>query len=206
MNVAIINYGVGNLASVRRALEDLGATPSIVSAPAALAQVDRIVLPGVGAFAEGMKRLSEGGWVPALREAGGRGTPLLGICLGMQLLGTGSDEGDGAEGLDLIPGRVQRLDSLGCTLRIPHVGWNEVAYRRSDRLFGDIPDGSDFYFVHSYALAPDRDEDVLATTPYGCDIVTAVRRRHVFGCQFHPEKSSRAGRQLLRNFLEHPTC
>lgn len=206
MNVAIVNYGIGNLASVRRALEDLGATPILAAEPGALSGCDRIVLPGVGAFAEGMKGLARGGWVAALRDAAGRGTPLLGICLGMQLLGTASDEGDTVEGLDLIPGRVRRLDSLGCTLRIPHVGWNEVAYRQSDRWFCAIPDGSDFYFVHSYALVPNREADVLATTPYGGDIVAAVRHQHVFGCQFHPEKSSRAGRQLLRNFLDYPAC
>jgi imidazole glycerol-phosphate synthase subunit HisH len=207
VKVAIVNYGMGNLASVRRALEDIGAEACIADHPAAAYQANRVVLPGVGAFSQGMHNLAAGGWVDALRDMVLRQhKPLLGICLGMQMLATHGEEGGGAEGLGLIAGRVRRLDALGCSLRVPHVGWNEVAHRARDPLFAGIPSATDFYFVHSYALVPDDPADVLATTPYGCDLVSAVRSGHVFGCQFHPEKSSKAGRQLLQNFVGYVPC
>ena len=139
--------------------------------------------------------------------------PLLGICLGMQLLATTSMEGiadntsNGAVGLNFIPGRVESLRSLGCSLRIPHVGWNAVKCHTEVRgLFDGIPDGTDFYFVHSYAFVPDRPDHVLATTMYEVPVTAAVRAGHIWGTQFHPEKSSRAGFRLLRNFIENPTC
>ncbi|MFA5908695.1 MAG: imidazole glycerol phosphate synthase subunit HisH [Vicinamibacterales bacterium] len=207
MRVAIVNYGMGNLASVRRALEDLGADAFVAAAPASLADANRIVLPGVGAYSEGMKGLAAGGWLAALHDAvGQQRKPLLGICLGMQMLASGSDEGEAVPGLGFVPGQVKRLDTIGCRLRVPHVGWNEVRYRADDELFAGIPDGSDFYFVHSYAVVPAMAAHLLATTPYGCEVSAAVRNGNVFGTQFHPEKSSKAGRQLLRNFLDYRPC
>lgn len=207
MKVAIVNYGMGNLASVRRALEDIGAQPYIADHPAALYEANRIVLPGVGAFAQGMQCLIDGGWVDALRDVVTRQhKPLLGICLGMQMLASAGDEGGTARGLGFVPGQIRRLDALGCHLRLPHVGWNEVVYRTTDEFFNQIPDASDFYFVHSYALVPEQAEHVLATTPYDCDLASVVRHGNIFGCQFHPEKSSKAGRQLLRNFLSYVPC
>lgn len=207
MKVAIINYGMGNLASVRKAIEDAGADPFIANHPSALYDADRIVLPGVGAFPEGMAHLRHGGWVEALIDVvTTQGKPLLGICLGMQMLATVGHEGGANQGLDFISGQVCRLDSLGCTLRIPHVGWNEVKYRAEDILLNGIPDVSDFYFVHSYAFVPDSSESLIATVPYGIDVAAIVRKRHVFGCQFHPEKSSKAGRLLLKNFLSYSAC
>lgn len=207
MKVAIINFGMGNLGSVRRAFEDLGVEPVLANHPSSLFDANRIVLPGVGAFGEGMAHLRRGGWGDALNEVVvAQGRPLLGICLGMQMLATTGHEGGETQGLGMIPGRVQRLDELGCGLRIPHVGWNEVRYRTDDALFCGIPDASDFYFVHSYAFVPQASEDLIATVPYGIDIAAVVRRGHVFGCQFHPEKSSKAGRQLLRNFLSYLPC
>jgi glutamine amidotransferase len=205
MKVAVVNYGMGNLASVRAALRNLGADAFIADEPTAIADAARLVLPGVGAFSEGMGYLRDAGWVPALREAvTEQNKPLLGICLGMQMLASRSYEGGETAGLDLIPGQVRRLDALGCRLRIPHVGWNEVRLRTTDALFDGIPDGSDFYFVHSYVLVPDRNEFLVATTPYGCDVTAVVRNGNVFGCQFHPEKSSKAGRRLLENFMSQP--
>lgn len=207
MRVAIVNFGMSNLASVRRALEDIGADAYVTDDPAAINQANRIVLPGVGAFSEGMQSLAQAGWVHSLRHAViEQHKPLLGICLGMQMLGSRSFEGGVTEGLDLIPGEVRRLDTLGCELRIPHVGWNEVRYRTEDALFTGIPDGSDFYFVHSFGLVPKHDEYLLATAPYGYDVAAVVRKGNVFGCQFHPEKSSRAGRRLLRNFMDYVAC
>jgi glutamine amidotransferase len=207
MKVAIINYGMGNLASVRRALEDLGAEAYIADHPAALYEANRIVLPGVGAFSQGMKSLVDSGWFDALHDVVDRQhKPLLGICLGMQMLASAGEEGGPTRGLGFIPGKVSRLDTLGCGLRLPHVGWNDVSFKSHDALLGRIPDGSDFYFVHSYALVPERPEYVLATTGYGCELAAVVRNQNIFGCQFHPEKSSKAGRELLRNFLSYIPC
>jgi glutamine amidotransferase len=202
MKVGVVNYGMGNLGSVRRAFEDLGATVVIATEPSVLFYTDRIVLPGVGNFAEGMQRLRAGGWVEALNSlVREHQRPLLGICLGMQMLAAEGEEGGVTAALGFIPGRIRRIDALGCTLRVPHVGWNEVDYTAPEPLFAGVPDGSDFYFVHSYAFEPSDDRDVVARTDYGVPLVAAVRHGVVVGTQFHPEKSSRGGRQLLRNFL-----
>lgn len=207
MKVAIINYGMGNLGSVRRAFEDIGAEAYIANHPAAIYDANRVVLPGVGAFAEGMKCLSDAGWVDALHDVvTQQRKPLLGICLGMQMLASAGHEGGLSTGLGFVPGQVQRLDTLGCKLRIPHVGWNEVRYKRNDAIFNEIPDSSDFYFVHSYAFVPENDGHLIATVPYDLDVAAVVRNGNVFGCQFHPEKSSKAGRQLLKNFMSYLPC
>jgi imidazole glycerol-phosphate synthase subunit HisH len=206
VSVAIINYGMGNLASVRKALEDLGAHAFIADAPAQLEAAERAVLPGVGAFGEAMQRLHESAWPAALGALVGQGRPLLGICLGMQLLASTGEEGGETPGLGLIAGRVRRLDDLGCRLRIPHVGWNDIAPVGSDALLAHVAQGADFYFVHSFAFVPVDAAVVVARASYGVPIAAAVRCGAVMGTQFHPEKSSRAGRQLLRNFLDLPRC
>lgn len=207
MKVAIVNYGMGNLGSVRRALEDLGALPVVANHPGALFDANRLVLPGVGAFSEGMERLRAGGWVEAIqRQVRELGKPLLGICLGMQMLADDGEEGGATEGLGLVGGRVRRLDALGCQLRIPHVGWNDVRHAGTNPLFTHVAQGTDFYFVHSYAFRASTPDAVSATVEYGVPVTAAVRSRSVFGVQFHPEKSSRAGRQVLRNFLDHLPC
>ena len=212
MKVGVIDYGVGNLGSVLRALEELRVAPVLVNRAADLHATDCLILPGVGNFADCARLLEDGGWTAALRdEVHGYKRPLLGVCVGMQLLADSSTEGtaDGHDtpGLGFIPGRVQHLRALGCTLRVPHVGWNGITRTPgNDRLFKGIPDGTDFYFVHSYAFAAQDSADVLATTDYGVPVTAAVRRGHVWGTQFHPEKSSRAGFRLLRNFIEGPAC
>jgi imidazole glycerol-phosphate synthase subunit HisH len=214
MRVGVIDYGVGNLGSVLRALEELRARPILITCAIEVQTVDSLILPGVGSFSDCAKLLNNGGWVHALQdEVCANAKPLLGICLGMQLLATSSVEGidenesRSTHGLDFISGRVESLQSLGCDLRIPHVGWNEVkSCTSNNRLFDGIPDGTDFYFAHSYSFVPDDSLHVLATTDYGISITAAVRRGHIWGTQFHPEKSSRAGFQLLRNFIEHPKC
>lgn len=214
MRVGVIDYGVGNLGSVMRALEELCVTPVLITKSKDMNIVDSFILPGVGNFADCAKLLDDGGWMQALRqEVLLESKPLLGICLGMQLLASASMEGitdnapNGVAGLNFISGRVQSLRSLGCSLRIPHVGWNEVtSSTNAAGIFDGIPDGTDFYFVHSYAFVPDDPTHVLATTVYDIPVTAAVRRGHIWGTQFHPEKSSRAGFQLLRNFIENPTC
>lgn len=212
MKIGVIDYGVGNLGSVLRALEELRMAPVLVNRATDMHATDCLILPGVGNFTDCIALLEAGGWISALRdEVLGYKRPLLGVCLGMQLLADSSSEGavDGQEtpGLGFIPGRVQHLRSLGCSLRIPHVGWNGITRtRQDDHLFDAIPDGTDFYFVHSYAFTTQDPADVLATTDYGATVTAAVRRGHVWGTQFHPEKSSRAGFRLLRNFIEGPSC
>jgi glutamine amidotransferase len=214
MRVGVIDYGVGNLGSVMHALEELRVTPVLITRAIDMHTADSLILPGVGNFADCAKLLDDGGWVQALRdEVQVDGKPLLGICLGMQLLATTSMEGAegnaaiGTSGLGFIPGRVESLRALGCSLRIPHVGWNEIkSHTPSGVLFNGIPDGTDFYFVHSYAFVPENPKHVIATTLYDLPVTAAVRSGHIWGTQFHPEKSSRAGFRLLRNFIEHPIC
>ena len=214
MKVGVIDYGVGNLGSVMRALEELRVTPTLITCNMDMHAMDRLILPGVGNFSDCAQLLHKGGWAEALSdEVRGSGKPLLGICVGMQLLASSSMEGvdanasEGTVGLDLIPGRVKHLRTLGCGLRVPHVGWNSVSPTTSHGgLFDGIQKGTDFYFVHSYAFVTEVPADVLATTDYGIHVAAAVRRGNVWGTQFHPEKSSRAGFRLLRNFIEGPTC
>jgi glutamine amidotransferase len=214
MNVGVIDYGVGNLGSVMRAIQELGVAPTLVTRASDMSAMGCLILPGVGNFSESVKLLRKGGWTDALTdEVRGSGKPLLGICLGMQLLASRSMEGadasapEGTLGLDLIPGRVEHLRTLACGLRVPHVGWNSVSpFRTKGGLFDGIPEGTDFYFVHSYAFVTENPADVIATTDYGIPVSAAVRRGNVWGTQFHPEKSSRAGFRLLRNFIDGPTC
>lgn len=214
MRVGVIDYGVGNLGSVMRALEELSVTPVLITRAIDMHTADSLILPGVGNFADCACLLDEGGWSQALRdEVQAAGKPLLGVCLGMQLLASSSMEGasnnapNGTLGLGFIPGRVESLRNLGCGLRIPHVGWNEVTSRTTvGGLFDGIPNCTDFYFVHSYAFVPDDPAHVLATTLYDIPVTAAVRCGHIWGTQFHPEKSSRAGFRLLRNFIENAVC
>ena len=214
MRVGVIDYGVGNLGSVMRTLEELRVTPILITRSIDMHTADSLILPGVGNFADCARLLDEGGWSQALRdEVQVADKPLLGICLGMQLLASSSMEGaadnapNGTPGLGFIPGRVESLRTLGCSLRIPHVGWNAVSsHTTSGGLFDGIPDLTDFYFVHSYAFVPDDPSHVLATTVYDIPVTAAVRCGHIWGTQFHPEKSSRAGFRLLRNFIENPAC
>ena len=203
MTVVIVDYGMGNLGSVRRALQVSGASAVVSDDPGDLATADRIILPGVGAFAQAMQRLDDGGWTTAIRNAvEADGIPLLGICLGMQLLATESTEFGLTKGLGLIPGRVERIKPNDASERVPHVGWNEVIQTTPSPLFAEIRPRTDFYFVHSYRFVADRADTVLAHTPFAGTTVSAIGREHLAGVQFHPEKSSRAGLQLLRNFLE----
>jgi glutamine amidotransferase len=214
MKVGLLDYGVGNLGSVGRAIEELRVTPVLVSRAMDMHAMDCLILPGVGNFADCARLLKAGGWFDALREEVLHyRKPLLGVCVGMQLLADFSTEGaedspDGrVQGLGFAPGRVEHLRQLGCIHRIPHVGWNSVTRRQSGpRLFNGIPDETDFYFVHSYAFEAQHDQDVLATTDYGVPITAAVARGRVCGTQFHPEKSSRAGFRVLANFIQALPC
>ncbi len=202
MKVLVIDYGMGNLGSVRRAFEECGAEVLTSADSRDVGTAERIVLPGVGAFADGMAHLHAGEWPGRLRTAlENPRVQLLGICLGMQLLADTGEEGVRTPGLGLIPGEVRRLEPADANTRVPHVGWNEVISARSDPLLQFIPDGTDFYFVHSYHFRPAAAAHVLGTTPYCGDFASVVGAGNVRGVQFHPEKSSRPGFQVIHNFL-----
>lgn len=197
--VGIVGYGMGNIASLRNAFEAVGVSCFVAQTPAALAEASHLVLPGVGAFPRGMARLRSLGFDEAIdRLVRDEGRPLLGICLGMQLLASEGEEHELTRGLGLIPGRVVRLSTPG--LRVPHVGWNETRLLRESRLLDPAGDNSCFYYVHSYHLQPERGEDATLGCVYGERFVAAVERESVMGVQFHPEKSHGAGLALLRRF------
>jgi len=198
-HIAVVDYGMGNRRSVQKALEHVGAIATITSDPERIRAADGLVVPGVGAFPRAMRNLAELGLVDTLCERAGEGVPVLGICLGMQLLFERSEELDGAPGLGLLAGEVTRLRAGG--LRIPHIGWNEVAFERECALANGLPSaGAPFYHVHSYAARPANPGDVVGTTEYGERFATFVARENLFGVQFHPEKSSGVGLALLANF------
>ena len=200
--VAIVDYGMCNLDSVRRAFEECSSSPFVTDEPADLADADLIVLPGVGAFPDAMANLRERALDKALDdEVLGNGVPFLGICLGMQLLATTGHEGGETAGLGWIDADVCRLRPTPEDPRVPHVGWNEVDLARETPLFADMPRASDFYFVHSYHVECHDDTDVAATTPYCGGFVSAIQRDNILAVQFHPEKSQERGFEVLRRFL-----
>lgn len=205
--IAIIDYGAGNVHSVRRAFEHCGADPRLTADPSLVAAADRLVLPGVGAFADGMRGLRERGLIEPIRRFVESGRPFLGICLGMQMLATSSDEFGSHEGLNLMPGRVVAIPSHevgGAPHKIPHIGWAELvaATEWSGTIFEDTPEHTSVYLVHSYRFEPDDPGHRLADCYYGDHrIAAAVRSNNVTACQFHPEKSGEAGLRMIAAFL-----
>jgi glutamine amidotransferase len=197
--VAVVDYGMGNRRSVEKALEHVGARAIVTSEPARLRAAAGLVVPGVGAFPRAMERLRELGLDELLREQVAGGTPVLGICLGMQLAFERSTEQGGSEGLGILAGEVRPLETNG--LKLPHIGWSEVRFANPrSRLLEDLPARCAFYHVHSFAPVPAHTRDVLGTADYGASFATAVERGSFYGVQFHPEKSSAAGLRLLANF------
>lgn len=195
--VAIIDYGVGNLRSVEKAFAATGCEATVSGDEKVLRAAERLVLPGVGAFGACMKALSERGFDQLVRERAREGTPLLGVCVGMQLLFETSDEFGSTPGLGLLRGRVRRFTD---ELVVPHVGWNQVKQVRNHSLFGQVADQSHFYFVHSYYCEPLDESVVAGKTEYAVNYASVVARDNICGVQFHPEKSQNAGLQLLKNF------
>lgn len=195
--ICILDYGMGNLRSVEKALEHVGATATISSDADAIRAADGLILPGVGAFPRAMERVRERGLDALARERLDAGVPVLGICLGLQLLFDSTTELGGAEGLGLLPGDVAELDAPG--LKVPHIGWSPVRWEKPSRLSEGIDSETPFYFVHSFAPSPAGD-DLLGSAAYGARFACAAERDNVFGVQFHPEKSSGAGLRLLSNF------
>ncbi|MFL5829095.1 MAG: imidazole glycerol phosphate synthase subunit HisH [Solirubrobacteraceae bacterium] len=198
-NIAVVDYGMGNRRSVQKALEHVGARAEITAQHELIRRADGVVVPGVGAFPLAMQRLNESGLAELIVELAGQDTPILGICLGMQLLFDRSEELGSTAGLGLIGGEVTWLDSGG--RRIPHIGWNEVRFERSSPLTDGLrPGGAPFYHVHSLAPHPRDPAEVVGSTEYGERFATIVARGSIYGVQFHPEKSSRHGLQMLGNF------
>ena len=201
--VAIIDYGVGNLFSLKSSFAAIGAEVTVTSSPETIRKADRIILPGVGAFADAARKLKESGLDALLKEEAAKGKPIMGICLGMQMLFEKSYEYGCHQGLGLIPGSVKPIaDIIPKGLKIPHIGWNALIFGgKSHPLFRYINEGDHVYFVHSY-YAADCDDAVIATAEYGAPLTAAVAYKNVMGCQFHPEKSGEVGLNILKAFCE----
>ncbi len=204
--IAIIDYGMGNLRSVQKGFERVGCEAVVTADPKVLLEADKIVLPGVGAFPDCMRTLEEGGFIEPILRVIREGRPFLGICLGLQLLFTESEEFGIHRGLDVIPGRVVRFpDGMmegGEALKVPHMGWNQLAVKRRSAVFAGIEEGTNVYFVHSYYVAPEEPGVIATTTTYGIEFCSAIWRDNVVATQFHPEKSQEKGLTILKNFGE----
>ncbi len=206
--IAVIDYGMGNLRSVQKALEAVGARAVVTRKPAEILSASSVVLPGVGAFKDCMANLCQFGLVDAVHKSIQSGKPFLGICLGLQLLFHQSQEFGQVPGLEVLPGDVVGFagkipDSVsGSALKIPHMGWNTVQVKKNNPLFKSIPDNSYFYFVHSYFVVPERSDDIATTTEYGIEFVSSIHHENIYAFQFHPEKSQKLGSTLLKNFSE----
>ena len=207
--IAICDYDAGNIKSVQKACAFLGYEYRLTRDRDEILSADHVILPGVGSFGDAMKKLHDYGMVDVLREVARRKIPLLGICLGLQLLFEGSEETPGIEGLGLLPGTIIRIPDQNGTLKIPHMGWNSLSFPVKGRLFEGIPEGTQVYFVHSFYLPasvqkdklPQRDYFVTAVADYGVAVGASVQKDQIYACQFHPEKSGRWGLKILENFL-----
>ncbi|WP_337547652.1 imidazole glycerol phosphate synthase subunit HisH [Anthropogastromicrobium sp.] len=198
--IAIIDYDAGNIKSVEKALLSMGETPVLTRDPEVILQADHIILPGVGSFGDAMENLNKFGLIDVIHEAINRKIPFLGICLGLQLLFESSEETPGVAGLGILKGKIVRIPE-GPGLKIPHMGWNSLNVREGASLFKGLEKEPYVYFVHSYYLQAKDPKIVAATTEYGVTIHASVEKENVFACQFHPEKSSKTGLAILKNFL-----
>lgn len=199
--IAIIDYDAGNIKSVEKALQKLGADVVITKDPQEILSADKVILPGVGSFGDAMNNLRKYGLDEVIHQVVENGTPFLGICLGLQLLFKRSDESPGAVGLGILEGEILRIPEAG-GLKIPHMGWNSLHLQNHGRLFKGLKENDYVYFVHSYYLKAEDESIVKATTNYSVNIHASVEKDNVFACQFHPEKSSDVGLQILKNFVE----
>lgn len=198
--VAIIDYDAGNIKSVEKAVEYLGEQAVVTRNPEEILAADRVILPGVGAFGDAMERIRKYQLEEVIHQVVERGIPFLGICLGLQLMFESSEESPGVTGLGILKGKIVKIPEKQ-DLKVPHIGWNSLNFPKKSRLFEGIPENVYVYFVHSYYLQAENEEDVAATTEYGVHIHAAVEKNRIFACQFHPEKSSDVGLQILKNFI-----
>lgn len=199
--IAIVDYDAGNIKSVEKALQHLGEQPVVTRDTELLLRADKVIVPGVGAFGDAMEKMHQYGLTDILRTIAEKGTPLFGICLGLQLFFESSEESPGVEGLSLIPGKIVKIPARE-GYKIPHMGWNSLHVSPSSRLLKGIEDGAYVYFVHSYYLKAEHPEDVAATTEYTVKIHAAAEHGNVFATQFHPEKSGEVGLKILKNFID----
>ena len=199
--IAIIDYDAGNIKSVEKAVHFLGYEARITRDSREILGADHVILPGVGAFSSAMDKLKEYDLIPVIKEVTDKGTPFLGICLGLQLLYESSEESPGVEGLSILKGQVKKIPE-GNGLKIPHMGWNSLSLKGDGRLFKGVSEGSYVYFVHSYYLKAKEEDTVKAVCDYNVTIHASVEKDNIFACQFHPEKSSETGLKMLKNFLE----
>jgi len=199
--IAIIDYDAGNIKSVEKAMQFLGQDVVVTRGQSEILNADKVILPGVGAFGDAMEKIRHYGLEEVIRRVAERGTPFLGICLGLQLLFERSEEAPGTEGLGILKGEILRIPEMP-GLKIPHMGWNALEFRNHGRLFRGLDAEPYVYFVHSYYLRAEDEDIVTAVTEYGAKIHVSVESGNVFACQFHPEKSSDTGLQILRNFVE----
>ena len=197
--IAIIDYGAGNLQSVKKAFDFIGAESVITDNPDVINACDKILLPGVGSFGDAMDSMTKKGLVETVKQNAMSGKPFLGICLGLQLLFEESEESPGVEGLGIFKGKIKKF-SPDMGLKIPHIGWNSLEIKQKDTLFKDISENSYVYFVHSYYLHAEDENEIATVTNYGIDFHSAVGKDNIFATQFHPEKSGDVGLQILRNF------
>lgn len=198
--VAIIDYDAGNIKSVEKALQYLGQDVIVTRSDKEILSADAVILPGVGAFGDAMRKLQNYNLIPVIHQVIDHGTPFLGICLGLQLLFDESEESPGVKGLGILPGKIKRIPE-GNGLKIPHIGWNSLEFPKQGKLYGNLINEPYVYFVHSYYLEADDPSIVVATTEYNVTIHASVEKDNIFACQFHPEKSSDVGLQILKNFL-----
>lgn len=198
--IAIIDYDAGNIKSVEKALQYLGEETCVTRDPEEILAAEKVILPGVGAFGDAMQKLHQYGLVEVIKKVVNRRKPLLGICLGLQLLFESSEESLGVEGLGILKGKIVRFPE-DAGVKIPHVGWNSLQYPNSGKLFVNVPENAFVYFVHSYYLKAEDPQIVTASAWYGTPIHASVEKDQVFACQFHPEKSSETGLQILKNFV-----
>ncbi|MFA5881961.1 MAG: imidazole glycerol phosphate synthase subunit HisH [Eubacteriales bacterium] len=197
--IAVIDYGMGNLRSVQKGFEKVGFAAEITADPNTVRKADKVVLPGVGAFGDAMTNLRDAGMIEVIRETVKAGKPFLGICLGLQLMFDTSEEGGFHQGLGIFPGRVRLLPP---GLKVPHMGWNQIEIQKADPILKGIPEGSAFYFVHSFYVDPADPKVTTTLTEYGIRFTSIASSENVFGIQFHPEKSSSLGLHILKNFGE----
>ena len=203
IRVAIINYGIGNIRSLYNSLKKIEVEAEIITDPELIYKFDKVFLPGVGSYKDAINMIKKIGWDNTIKNFTSRSDKsLFGICVGMQILSTYGYEHGKSEGLNIIGGNVEHLNSQGCNLKLPHIGWNNIRILKKSLITKNLPDESDFYFVNSYSFKIVNSNELIATTDYDVEFPSIINKRNVFGTQFHPEKSSKAGIQILKNFID----
>lgn len=202
IKVAIINYGIGNIRSLYNSLKKLNVEAEIILDPELIKKFDKVFLPGVGSYRDAIDLIRKKGWEKSIKDfSSDKNKKLFGICVGMQILSTNGYEFGKSAGLNVIKGDVEHMNKQGCNLKLPHIGWNSIKILNRNLLTNNLPNNSDFYFVNSYSFKIVNSEELIATTKYGIEFPSIINKYNVFGTQFHPEKSSKAGMQILKNFI-----